>query len=166
MTLLGYTRAMNWVLIALATAAAFGAYNVFIKLSSGKIDHVLGAVVLQVVAALLGGSYALFLKLSGRELPVSREGVGYAALAGVAVGIAEILTFVVFSRGAPASLATPVIMGGSILITAVLGVLLLRERLGLPQVLGIVLVGVGIALLSRAPREEPHATAPPPAALR
>lgn len=140
---------MNWIFLALATAAAFGAYNVFIKLGSQKIDHVLGAVVLQVVAALLGGGYALFLKLNGRELPVTREGVGYAALAGVAVGLAEILTFVVFSRGAPASLATPVIMGGSILITAVIGVLVLRERLEVIQVLGIVLIGVGIALLSR-----------------
>ena len=48
---------MNWLVLALATATAFGAYNVFIKLSSNKIDHVLGAVVLQVVAAILGGSY-------------------------------------------------------------------------------------------------------------
>lgn len=140
---------MNWVLLALATAAAFGAYNVFIKLGSGKIDHVLGAVVLQVVAALLGGTYTLMLKLSGRELPVTRAGLGYAALAGLAVGLAEILTFIVFSRGAPASLATPIIMGGSILITAVVGVALLRERLELPQLVGILLVGIGIALLSR-----------------
>lgn len=140
---------MNWVLLALATAAAFGAYNVFIKLGSGKIDHVLGAVVLQVVAAMLGGTYALALKLGGRELPVTRAGVTWAALAGVAVGVAEILTFLVFARGAPASLATPVIMGGSILITAVLGAALLRERLGPAQLLGIVLVGAGIVLLSR-----------------
>jgi bacterial/archaeal transporter family protein len=159
-----YTPQMNWVLLALTTAAAFGAYNVFIKLGSGKIDHVLGAVVLQVVAALLGGTYALFLHLSGRELPVTRAGFAWAALAGIAVGLAEIFTFLVFSRGAPASLATPIIMGGSILVTAVLGVLLLRERLGLPQLLGILLIGIGIALVSRPPREALPATAPPPAA--
>lgn len=140
---------MNWVFLALLTAAAFGAYNVFIKLGSGKIDHVLGAVVLQVVAALVGGAYALVLKLSGKELPVTREGLGYAALAGVAVGIAEILTFVVYTRGAPASLGTPIIMGGSIVITAAVGATLLKERFGLPQVLGIILVATGIALIAR-----------------
>lgn len=140
---------MNWVFIALLTAAAFGAYNVFIKLGSGKIDHVLGAVVLQVVAALVGGAYALFLKLGGKELPVSKEGLGYAALAGVAVGIAEILTFVVYTRGAPASLGTPIIMGGSIVITAAVGATLLKERFGVPQVIGIVLVAAGIALIAR-----------------
>jgi transporter family protein len=140
---------MNWIFIALFTAAAFGAYNVFIKLGSGKIDHVLGAVVLQVVAAIIGGGYALVLKLGGKELPVSREGLGYAALAGVAVGVAEILTFVVYTRGAPASLATPIIMGGSIVITAAVGATLLKEKFGAPQVIGILLVAAGIALISR-----------------
>jgi transporter family protein len=141
---------MSWVPIALATAAAFAAYNVFIKLSSGRIDHVLGAVVLQVVAALLGAAYALSLRVGGRELHFTAAGVGHAALAGVAVGVAEILTFVVYARGAPASLATPIIMGGSILLTALLGLVVWRERLGLAQVAGIVLVAAGIALLSRS----------------
>src|SRR5262245_40683581 len=98
---------MNWLPLALATAVAFGAYNVFIKMGSAKIDQVLGAVVLQVVAALLGSAYAIYLKLAGRAFTVSREGLLFAALAGAAVGLAEILTFFVFSRGAPAAMATP-----------------------------------------------------------
>jgi transporter family protein len=140
---------MSWLPLALATAVAFGAYNVFIKLGSGKIDQVLGAVVLQVVAALLGGAYLLYLKLAGRALAVSGAGLAFAALAGVAVGLAEILTFVVFARGAPAALATPIIMGGSVLVAALAGLLLLRERVGLSQVAGILLVAGGIFLLSR-----------------
>jgi bacterial/archaeal transporter family protein len=140
---------MSWLPLALATAVAFGAYNVFIKIGSGKIDQVLGAVVLQVVAALLGGGYLAYLKLSGRELAVSGGGLGFASLAGVAVGLAEILTFVVFARGAPVALATPVIMGGSVLVAALVGVALLGERVGLSQVAGILLVAGGIALLSR-----------------
>lgn len=140
---------MSWLPIALATAVAFAAYNVFIKLASGKIDEVLGAVVLQVVAALLGGGYALYLKVSGRELAASGAGLGLAALAGAAVGLAEILTFVVFTRGAPAALATPIIMGGSVLLAALIGILFLGERVGLVEVAGIVLVAGGIALLAR-----------------
>ena len=144
-----YIGPMNWLGLAVATAIAFGAYNIFIKLGAGRIDHVLGAVVLQLVAAVLGTTYAIMLKVGGRTLEVSRIGVMYAALAGLAVGLAEILTFLVFARGAPASLATPIIMGGSILLTSVLGIAVLRERLGLPQALGIVLIAVGIALVSR-----------------
>lgn len=140
---------MSWLPIALATAVAFGAYNIFIKLGSGKIDQVLGAVVLQVVAALLGGAWAGYLKLAGRELAVSGAGLGFAALAGLAVGLAEILTFVVFARGAPAALGTPIIMGGSVLVAALVGILLLGERVGIAQVAGILLIAGGIALLSR-----------------
>ncbi len=140
---------MGWLPLALATAVAFGAYNVFIKMGSGKIDQVLGAVVLQVVAAVLGGGYAAYLKLGGRELPVTGTGLAYAALAGAAVGVAEILTFVVFTRGAPAALATPVIMGGSILVAAIVGVLALGERIGPAQAAGVLMVAGGIALVSR-----------------
>lgn len=140
---------MHWLPLALATAVAFGAYNVFIKLGSGRIDQVLGAVVLQVVAAALGGVYAISLGLAGRELGVSGEGVAFAALAGIAVGVAEILTFVVFARGAPAALATPVIMGGSVLVAATAGFLLLSERMRIAQAAGIVLIAGGIVLVSR-----------------
>ncbi|MGE0870565.1 MAG: EamA family transporter [Kofleriaceae bacterium] len=146
---------MSWLALAIATAVAFGAYNVFIKLGSGKIDQVLGAVVLQIVAAVAGGAYLAYLKLAGRELAISGAGLGFAALAGLAVGLAEILTFVVFARGAPAALATPVIMGGSVLVVAVVGALLLGERLGWAQVAGILLVAGGIALLSRGAHSHP-----------
>jgi transporter family protein len=134
--------------LAIATAVAFGLYNIFIKLGSGRIDQVLGAVILQVVAAVLGGGYALILRLGGRELPVSSTGLLFSALAGVAVGLAEILSFIVFSRGAPASLGSPIIMGGSVLVAAIIGVVALREPLHWPQIAGIGLVVAGIALLS------------------
>lgn len=139
---------MSWLPLALATAVAFGLYNVFIKVSSGRIDQVLGAVVLQLVAATLGGAYALVLKASGRELAVSNSGLLWAAAAGAAVGLAEILTFFVFSRGAPASLGTPVIMGGSVVVAGLVGVFALKESPSVTQVLGIVLVAAGIALVS------------------
>ena len=44
---------MPYVLLALA-AVMFGFYNVFIKLSADHIQAILGAVVLQFVAAFLG----------------------------------------------------------------------------------------------------------------
>jgi transporter family protein len=80
---------------------------------------------------------------------VSGRGLGLAVLAGVGVGLAEILTFVVFQRGVSSSVGTPVIVGGSVLLTALLGVGLLRESLTLPQAAGLLLVVVGIGLLAR-----------------
>ena len=70
-------------------------------------------------------------------------------LAGLGVGLAEILKFVVFQRGVNSSVGTPVIVGGSVLLTAVLGLVVLREALTLTQAGGLLLIVVGIALLAR-----------------
>ncbi|KAA9325822.1 EamA family transporter [Hymenobacter busanensis] len=140
---------MPWLLLALLTALSLAFYNFFIKLAADHVPAAVGAVVLQLVAAALGGVWLVRLKLQGQPLPISSQGLWLAALAGLGVGLAEILTFVVFSRGVPSSVGTPVIVGGSVLLTAVLGLVVLRETLTLPQVLGLLLIVGGIALLAR-----------------
>ena len=139
----------NWLPLALLTALCLALYNFFIKLASNHVPPAVGAVVLQLVAAALGGVWLLKLMLQGQPLALSGKGLGLAALAGLGVGLAEILTFVVFQRGVPASVGTPVIVGGSVLLTAVLGLVVLREALTLTQAGGLLLVVVGIALLAR-----------------
>lgn len=140
---------MSWLPLALLTALCLALYNVFIKLAAQHLPPAVGAVVLQVVAAALGAGWLLRLKLQGQPLPVSGRGLALAALAGLAVGLAEILTFVVFRRGVSSSVGTPVIVGGSVLLTALLGLGLLREGLTPAQVAGLLLVVAGIALLAR-----------------
>ncbi|WP_303311563.1 EamA family transporter [Hymenobacter sp. BT730] len=140
---------MPWFVLALLTAFCLALYNFFIKLASDQLPAAVGAVVLQLVAAVLGGAWLLKLKLQGQPLPVSGKGLALAALAGLGVGLAEILTFVIFSRGVPSSVGTPIIVGGSVLLTAAMGLLLLRESLSLPQALGLLLIVGGIALLAR-----------------
>ena len=140
---------MNWLPLALLTAFAYGLYNFFIKVASGSINQIAGAVILQVVAAGLGVLLLLYIKLTNQPVLLSQKGILYSCLAGFFVGLAEILTFFVFARGVPASLGTPVIIGGSVLATALLGVLVLKEYLSPVQVLAIGLIVAGVALLSR-----------------
>jgi len=140
---------MSWLPLALLTALCLALYNVFIKLAAQHLPPAVGAVVLQVVAAALGAGWLLRLKPQGQPLPVSGRGLALAALAGLAVGLAEILTFVVFRRGVSSSVGTPVIVGGSVLLTALLGLGLLREGLTPAQAAGLLLVVAGIALLAR-----------------
>lgn len=140
---------MNWLPLALLTALCLALYNFFIKLASEHVPAAVGAVVLQLVAAVLGGFWLLQLKWQGQPLPVSGKGLWLAAAAGLSVGLAEILTFVVFKRGVPAAVGTPLIVGGSVLLAALLGVLLLREALSWPQAGGLLLIVAGIALLAR-----------------
>ncbi|OUJ74856.1 EamA family transporter [Hymenobacter crusticola] len=140
---------MPWILLALLTAFCLALYNFFIKLASSHLPAAVGAVVLQLVAAALGAAWLLKLKLQEQPLPITNKGLLLAALAGLGVGLAEILTFVVFGRGVPSSVGTPVIVGGSVLLTAVLGLTVARETLTLPQGLGLLLIVAGIALLAR-----------------
>jgi transporter family protein len=140
---------MNWLLLAVITAFCLGLYNFFIKLASGSIHQVAGAVLLQLVAAMVGGFLLLYIKSTRQVVSISQTGVLYSCLAGLSVGVAEILTFYVFTKGAPASVGTPVIVGGSVAIAAMLGWLLLREQISLGQVLGVGLIVAGVALLAR-----------------
>ena len=139
----------NWLPLALLTALCLALYNFFIKLASNHMPPAVGAVVLQLVAAALGGVWLLKLMLQGQPLALSGKGLGLAALAGLGVGLAEILTFVVFQHGVNSSVGTPVIVGGSVLLTAVLGLVVLRETLTFSQAGGLLFIVVGIALLAR-----------------
>lgn len=139
----------TWLPLALLTALCLAGYNFFIKLAADSLPPAVGAVVLQLVAAGLGAAWLLRQWGLGQPLAVSGRGLGLAALAGLSVGLAEILTFVVFRRGVPASVGTPVIVGSSVLLAALLGLAVLRESLTLGQVGGLALIVGGIGLLAR-----------------
>lgn len=140
---------MHWFILLILTALFFGLYNFFIKLSSGHIHEILGAVILQVVALGLGGLALLFLKLmKSTAFEVSGKGIWFAVWAGLFVGLAEITSFYAFSKGIAASVAIPVIVGGTLLVGALLGVIVLKESLTPFQYLGIVLILAGVVILA------------------
>ena len=95
---------MSWIYLAILTAFLYGAYNFFIKVSSSQINQIVGAVVLQIVATLTGGLILLLLKIANSPLEISRNGVIFAILAGVCVGLAEITSFFLFSKGVTVSI--------------------------------------------------------------
>lgn len=139
---------MTYLLLA-AAALMFGLYNVFIKLSADHIQAVLGAVVLQFVAAFMGLAWLIYLQVAQpAPLQLSTRGVVLAALAGLAIGLVEILTFFVYGRGLPVAVGNPLIIGGSLVVTTSVGVLLLREALDPLQLAAIGLIGLGILLFA------------------
>lgn len=140
------------ILLLLLAALLFGLYNVFIKLSSDHIQPVLGAVVLQFVAAFLGSGLLYYLYRTGTTLHVTARGVWLAVAAGVAIGLVEILTFMVFARGVPVAVGNPLIIGGSLIVTTGIGLVALREVLNPVQMLaiGLIIAGVGLLALGAA----------------
>jgi transporter family protein len=124
---------MAWIFPALACAAAYAFYNIFIKKGSFTIHPILGGVVLQFVAALLGtcllGAIMIKDKDTKADLEYDKAGLFWSCAAGLAVGTAEMLSFCVSGMGVPATQSIPIIIGGSVLFGAVLGILTLGEKL-------------------------------------
>lgn len=143
---------MPWIILVVLTALFFGLYNFFIKVSAGQIHQILGAVILQAVALLLGAIALLFLKWKGVAIDFSIKGIKYAVWAGIFVGLAEITSFYVFSKGINASVGIPVIVGGTVLVGTLLGIVFLKESVSWIQLAGIacILAGVGILASSHA----------------
>ncbi len=69
-------------------------------------------------------------------------------LAGVAIGVVEILTFVIYGRGVAVAVANPLIVGGSLLVTTGIGWFLLRESLNPWQVFAVLCIVAGVAVLA------------------
>lgn len=140
---------MHWIAFALLSSFFFATYNVFLKVASGHINQIVGAVILQVAAALVGLILLLILKINHVPFSVTEKGVLYAVLAGVSVGLSEIFAFFLFSKGITASVGVPIIVGGSVLIAALLSFFFLKEAILPLQYVGIALIVGGIYLLAR-----------------
>lgn len=78
----------------------------------------------------------------------------WACCAGIAVGTAELLSFCVSGMGVQASQSIPIIIGGSVMFGAVLGLLMLGETLMLQGWSGVLLLMTGIALVATDPGEK------------
>lgn len=142
-----------WIVPALICATCYALYNIFIKLGSSSIHPVLGGVILQFVAALLGSFLLVgIIVVDGvDELNYDMEGIWFAILAGVAVGAAEMLSFVVSGMGVPSSKSIPVIIGGSVGIGCAMGMVFLHEYLGVRGMVGVAMIVLGVVLVGTDP---------------
>lgn len=146
-----------WIVPALACAAAYAFYNIFIKKSSASINPILGGVVLQFVAAFYGSLLlgALIVEQGGVSfLNVNPKGFLWACCAGIAVGAAEMLSFCVSGMGVDATKSIPIIIGGSIMMGAILGLVMLGETLLLQGWAGVAILMLGIGMVATDPGEK------------
>jgi drug/metabolite transporter (DMT)-like permease len=146
-----------------------------------SINPVLGGVVLQFVAALLGSHLLLYIVLvdvphqqyeyehdtttdgsvttttssstssSTTLLPWDWQGVQWAMCAGISVGLAEMISFLVSGMGVPSVQTIPIIIGGSVMFGTLLGMLLLGESLQWNGWLGVMMLIGGICLVGIDP---------------
>ena len=103
----------KWIWVALLCANAYAFYNIFIKKGSASINPMLGAVILQFVAAIMGSVLLGILMITGdgMKLHADKEGIMWSICAGFSVGAAEMMSFLVSGMGVPVTHSIPVIIG-------------------------------------------------------
>jgi transporter family protein len=148
----------QWIGPALLCAFAYALYNIFIKKGSASIHPILGGVILQFVAAILGSLLCLTLVYgpTQEEMFYDNIGIWYAICAGVSVGAAEIISFMVSGMGVQAVQSIPVIIGGSVFFGTVIGWLALNECLTRIGWAGVAMIAGGITLVGLDPGASLH----------
>mmetsp|Transcript_9010 Transcript_9010/g.22738 ORF Transcript_9010/g.22738 Transcript_9010/m.22738 type:complete len:340 (-) Transcript_9010:208-1227(-) len=144
-----------WIGPALFCALSYALYNICIKKGSASINPVLGGVVLQFVAAIFGSCLLSGIlideQFEGGTLQSDTIGIIWACAAGVAVGTAELLSFGVSGMGVQATQSIPILIGGSVMFGAVLGIFMLGETLEWQGWTGVILLVAGLSLVATDP---------------
>ena len=118
-------------------------------------------VVLQSTAAIFGSVLILITIIRNggtTSLEFDRAGLFWSCMAGLAVGLAEILSFCISGMGVNATQSIPIIIGGSIVIGTVLGLLMLGETIMWSGWLGISFLVSGIWLVVIDPGQNSSTT--------
>lgn len=129
----------------------YGTYDLFLKLSAGKIQSNLGAVLCQTISALFALVIFLYQKQTGRifQMIVALPGILAIVAAGISIGSALILILTVLANpDAKASVIVPTILIIRNVTVILWGILLLKENLTLVKSTGIILSLLGIYLIS------------------
>ena len=145
--------------LLLAATIFYAGYNLLIKQSSVfaeavAVTTITATVALQLAALVVSLVFMMLLRLSGVEsfiLPA--PAYWWAIGAGLCIGAAEICYFYIFAGSpftAPVSVnvATPVIVGGAVLVAALGARLFFGEIMGTRQWLGAGLILVGVIALA------------------
>jgi bacterial/archaeal transporter family protein len=143
-----------WLTPALVCALCYALYNICIKKGSASIHPVLGGLLLQYIAAMLGTCLWIglwYTSSSESLLFYDKTGIQWSIAAGVAVGLAEMISFGVSGLGVPAMQSIPIIIGGSVAMGTVLGAVFLHEALSLRGWFGVGMISAGIALVGMDP---------------
>jgi len=139
---------MKGMLLAILAGTLFACYQLAVKLSADHIQELLGAVVLQAVAVILGALIFLTFRDGNEPLIYTSAGLKFAIIAGIFVSLAEIIAFYAFAQDIAPSVGITLVVGVNILVGLGLDYFWFKSDLGFSQLLGIVLVLVGVILIS------------------
>lgn len=135
---------MSWIFYALGAMSVVAASDLFRKLGSNLKDPFLSNLIFQL------GSVSMALAmwmLFSRKFENNTEGVIYALIGGILVSVFTALTFKALEIGPGVSMVMPAIRIGGVLLVAILGILIFKDRITWNLALGICVSLVGVYLI-------------------
>lgn len=140
---------MNWLTYAILAATSFGFYNFFTKLSANKISPTIALMFIAGTSFIVAAITTIVFKMTGQPLTLSKQAIIFPIMAGLFTGLAEIAYLFMFSKNTTLSIGTPLVVGGTIVVAVILGLLLIKEPLNAVKLSGIVVTLIGLVLLTR-----------------
>ncbi|MCL4406011.1 MAG: EamA family transporter [Patescibacteria group bacterium] len=135
------------ILIVIATIS-YALYDIFASRASNAIDPNLSSVIFNGLGMLIPlGIYAFYKFVKGAKfIGTTGAGVTYSVLAGVAIAVFSIFLIKIFEKGG-LSYVVPLIYGGAIALTALVGWAVYKESVSLSQTIGIIIILAGVAVV-------------------
>lgn len=145
----------SWLPYAILAALSFIGVYISIKLASGGMTPLLFALVLNL--ANVSGHVIILLWqafISKAPPPVlsrffMRPGSLLIALGlGMVAAFNDTSSFYMFQNGAPVSVAVPIFTAGNVFLTVIFALLVLKERLSLTRMSGLLMIVLAIGLVN------------------
>lgn len=148
------------VILLILITACYAGYNLLVKVSgglAGAASPIVATICLQLAALSVSLVYLFIVLRGGGSVAIPLRALAFAVAAGLCIGLAEVMYFYLFrgvggAAGMPASVAIPLIVGGTILVSVLIAVFVFHEGLGPRQWGGVVMAAAGLALLASGAR--------------
>ncbi|MBX2834149.1 MAG: EamA family transporter [Micavibrio sp.] len=140
---------MSWLIYAGIVVIGAAGIHIFAKLTGKHVDGDY-AVLISTASAFLTASCYFLIK---RGLPdfsnLSLKAWGLAAAVGASITVAHVAIFYMYNANGPISIAMPIVRMGPVVIAVLFGVMILGEPMKIVHLVGILMAGVSIFLLTR-----------------
>lgn len=135
---------MEILILIILCAIFYAVFEIFAGLAGGKVNDWLAAVLYNGIGTVV--PLVVYLSLSAKG-KTTWKGILYASIAGVGIMLFSILLARVFNKGGNLSYVIPAVYGSAIMLSALFGVIFLKEKLAWLHVLGLALMLIGVAFV-------------------
>lgn len=135
---------MDWIIYSLIGIFIVGFSDIFRKLATSLKDPFFTNLVFQ------AGSFftaILLFAIFSRKIEYNPRDMTYAVIGGLTISMFSLFSFKALSTGPGVSVVMPAMRIGGVALVSILGVLLLKEKLSIQTIIGLIFSFIGIYLL-------------------